>query len=76
MWCQRVAAFLIAAGNLLLALSSTCLCCSIVAVVDKCLEEDLAVFKATVQDIVDELEVRIYCSALPLPIDNNRTRLR
>jgi hypothetical protein len=31
---------------------------SIVAVVDKCLEEDLAVFRATVQDIVDELEVR------------------
>jgi hypothetical protein len=33
--------------------------CSIVAVVDKCLEEDLAVFRATVQDIVDELEVRV-----------------
>ncbi len=32
---------------------------SIVAVVDKCLEEDLAVFRATVQDIVDELEVRV-----------------
>jgi hypothetical protein len=30
-----------------------------VAVVDKCLEEDLAVFRATVQDIVDELEVRV-----------------
>ena len=29
------------------------------AVVDKCLEEDLAVFRATVQDIVDELEVRV-----------------
>lgn len=30
---------------------------SIVAVVDKCLEEELPVFKATIQDIVDELEV-------------------
>ena len=36
-----------------------CKPCSIVAVVDKCLEEDLAVFRATVQDIVDELEVRV-----------------
>lgn len=33
---------------------------SIVAVVDKCLEEELPVFKATIQDIVDELEVPRY----------------
>jgi hypothetical protein len=36
---------------------------SIIAVVDKCLEEDLAVFKATVQDIVDELEVCLSLSS-------------
>ena len=30
---------------------------AIVAVVDRCLEESLPAFRATVQDIVDELEV-------------------
>ena len=30
---------------------------SIVQVVNKCLDEEISVFKATIQDVVDELEV-------------------
>lgn len=31
--------------------------CSIVQVVNKCLDEEINVFKHTIQDVVDELEV-------------------
>ena len=33
------------------------LCCSILHIANKCLEEDVPVFKYSIQDIVDELEV-------------------
>ena len=32
---------------------------SIVQVVNRCLDEEMNVFKATIQDVVDELEVRV-----------------
>jgi hypothetical protein len=34
---------------------------SVLRVVQKCLEEDVLVFKHTIQGVVDELEVRSIC---------------
>lgn len=41
--------------------------CSIVRVVNKCLDEEINVFKHTIQDVVDELEVCDRCHALLRP---------
>lgn len=37
-----------------------------VQVVNRCLDEDINVFKHTIQDVVDELEVRIPAPAIQL----------
>ena len=34
-------------------------CCSVLHIANKCLEEDVPVFKYSIQDIVDELEASL-----------------
>ena len=41
-------------------------CCSVLHIANKCMEEDVHVFKYSIQDIVDELEASFPASAMTL----------